>query len=107
MKTEMNSEMERETGQQAQQDANSPVAARKANCGYVDKVVPKVCRDCGAYSSTKEYPSWLRSDVAKSQFKAAGYAMKETHIRCTTHGFAVKRQGCCNDWRPSSNPQQT
>ena len=76
-------------------------AMAKQHCGYEEKPFRKACRNCAAFASDMEYPTWCRTPERRADFDAKNYAKVEKNMRCTDHGFAVKKLAVCNLWRAS------
>lgn len=78
--------------------ALSPAKA-KEHCGYQDKPMRSACGNCAAFASDMVYPTWCRTPEERADFDAKRYAKVEKNMRCTDHGFAVKRTAVCKLWR--------
>lgn len=80
----------------------------KAACGYQDKPFQKTCSNCAAFTSERVLSSWMIKRNASGQgvylandnepYTAEKHGT-EKNMRCTAHGFAVKKTALCNDWR--------
>jgi len=76
------------------------VKKAKEHCGYTAKPVLPVCGNCGAFTSERKLPAWM-VEYNKNQ---PGNCSVEDHggernMRCTDHGFAVKKMASCKLWR--------
>jgi hypothetical protein len=62
----------------------------KKQVGYEDKPVLPVCKNCKGFTSEKVLPQWM---------KQIGYSVEqygvEKNIRCSVHGFEIKKMGSC------------
>lgn len=80
----------------------STIAEKKAACGYIPKCVPSTCSNCAGYTAERVFPEWMEQSNARRG--RADYTIEEhgieKNLRCTRHGFAVKKMGVCNDWAP-------
>jgi len=59
----------------------------KESQGYVAKAVPAYCMNCAHYCS----------DIVQRNGHFGGVYHDETNRRCGKGGFAVKKQGTCNE----------
>ncbi|MFY7914559.1 MAG: hypothetical protein ACOVPA_07800 [Rubrivivax sp.] len=71
----------------------------KEHCGYQEKPVRNSCSNCAAFASDMEYPTWCKTPEEQADFDRKRYAKIEKNMRCTDHGFAVKKLALCNLWR--------
>ena len=84
----------------------SKVSEKKAACGFRDKAVPKTCMNCTHFASERALTPWMEQSNAAQKAKAEQWRLPEytveqhgveKNIRCTKHGFAVKKLSDCND----------
>ncbi len=71
----------------------------KEHCGYEEKPMRIACGNCAAFAGDMVYPMWCRTPEEQADFDAKSYAKVEKNMRCTDHGFAVKRTAVCKLWR--------
>lgn len=71
----------------------------KEHCGYEEKPMRSACGNCAAFASDFEYPTWCQTPGERENFDRNNYAKTEKNIRCTDHGFVVKKRGLCKLWR--------
>jgi len=71
----------------------------KEHCGYEEKPVRNVCGNCAAFASDFVYPTWVNTEQKRKWFDEDGYSKTEKNMRCTDHGFAVKKTAVCRLWR--------
>lgn len=76
------------------------VKAAKEHCGYEAKPVLPTCGNCGAFASHFEIPAWVKTDYDRERVEDGTYAKVEKNLRCTDHGFPVKKMASCKLWRP-------
>lgn len=87
----------------------------KASVGYSDKPVLPTCMNCAQFTSERLVPQWIERDIKErghvnlflggfggyQRFEKADdippELRVEKNIRCSRHGFAVKKLGRCND----------
>jgi hypothetical protein len=76
----------------------------KEHCGYIAKPEHNTCSNCGAFASDFIYPIWVVSEADRAKYDIMRYAKLEKNLRCTDHGFAVKKTATCGLWRKRSSP---
>lgn len=78
----------------------SEISDKKAACGYTQKVIPSTCGNCAHFASDRTLPEWM--EVLNSRRVRAYYTVEkdgiEKNLRCTKHGFTVKKMARCGDW---------
>ena len=83
------------------------IGEKKAACGFRDKAVPKTCATCTHFASDRVLHPWMeRSNAAQiglpEKWRPKLYTVEqhgiEKNLRCTKHGFAVKKMSACNDY---------
>ncbi len=84
------------------------VNEKKAACGYTPKLIPGTCGNCAHFSLDRVLTPWMLESNEKRamqspQWRSGEYTAEkhgvEKNLRCTKHGFAVKKMGACNDWQ--------
>lgn len=62
----------------------------KTKQGYVPKLTPQACMNCASF----------KFDMVPTNYPP-GYAQeKQGNLRCAIGGFAVKKMGTCDEWKP-------
>lgn len=64
----------------------------KEKQGYVPKAIPQTCGNCAHFTSNV---------VRRSGY--FGIYEEESGLRCSIGGFAVKKNGTCNEWGGKGN----
>lgn len=75
----------------------------REHCGYQAKPRTDICSTCGAFAMDMMVPKWVTEPGNESylvKFENGTYKKLEKNIRCTDHGFVVKKTARCNLWRP-------
>ena len=76
----------------------------KAEVGYSEKPVLPICSNCVEFTSDRVLPEWMiernasemgRLDDPDNQYTVEKNGV-EKNLRCTRHGFAVKKMASCN-----------
>jgi len=83
------------------------VKKAKDHCGYEQKPVQKICKNCAAFSSDLVLPKWmveinevrLAIQGRRERIYDAKTDGQEKNLRCTDHGFAVKKTASCKLWK--------
>ena len=62
----------------------------KEKQGYTPKAIPQTCANCASFQmDVVDVPGW--------DGKPSGYK-KETNLKCSIGGFAVKKMGTCDEF---------
>lgn len=89
----------------------SKISVKKAECGYEDKPVNKMCSNCAHFALDRVLTDWMlesneKRDKRSPQWRAEEYTVEkhgvEKNMRCTRNGFAVKKMARCGDWEAGS-----
>lgn len=78
----------------------------KSDCGYLEKPPQQNCSTCAHFTFEKILPAWMldqnKSDdktcVSDEPFTVERNGV-EKNLRCSLHGFAVKKLARCNSWK--------
>lgn len=87
----------------------SKISAKKAECGYEDKPVNRMCSNCAHFTLDRVLTPWMPESNARRiaepgrfQTNPEPYTVEkngvEKNMRCTRNGFAVKKMARCGDW---------
>lgn len=86
----------------------SPVKQAKAHCGYEERPVHQTCGNCGAFSSELALTARMVGKVhwlTKEPYTVEKNGV-EKNLRCSDHGFAVKKTANCKLWRAKPEKPQ-
>lgn len=88
----------------------------KERCGYQAKPVHPACANCGAFASDLQVPAWMVGEfeqegvlrihagasmrIYKDLAEVPDHLKVEKNLRCTDHGFAIKKTAVCALHRP-------
>lgn len=97
----------------------SKVQQAKDACGYSPTPVLPVCGTCQHFCFDRQAPAWMLKELKKEgvvkiyghgSFSSAADTpqelMKETNLRCSLHGFAVKKLAGCKSWTQRAGQEQ-
>lgn len=80
----------------------------KEHCGYEPKPVLPTCGNCAAFTSDWVVPEWfakMHPDGTAHGKPLTEYA-QEKNLRCSDHGFAIKKMASCKLFRPLAQSAQ-
>lgn len=95
----------------------SKIQRAKDACGYSPAPVLPVCGNCDHFRSEPVVIPWVLKELAEKGSVRIGMASpyhrvedlpeqvyREGNLRCSKHGFAVKKQGACRDFSTMQSP---
>lgn len=79
----------------------------KEQSGYQEKPILPVCGNCQAFTSEMQLPAWMeeRNRSGEGVYFKSGelYTIEkngvEKNLRCSDHGFAIKKMASCNSFK--------
>lgn len=84
----------------------SQIIIKKAECGYEDKPVNRMCSNCAHFAIDRVLTPFMLEINASRPNRTDHYTVErhgvDKNMRCTRNGFAVKKMARCGDWEAGS-----
>lgn len=71
----------------------------KEYSGYQEKPVLPVCWNCQAFTSEMQLPAWMEERNRSGERYTIEENGIEKNLRCSDHGFAIKKMASCNSFK--------